>query len=76
MEACAHQQAAAGWRGEGERIRSALADARQQLQETHASHGNTVNWLTIAAKVPLQVLVGSCVLSKQYVTRQLSLISA
>ena len=40
-EACAHQQAAASWRGEGERMQSALADARRQLQETRASHGNT-----------------------------------
>lgn len=39
--ACARQQAVAGWRGESERMKSALADARHQLQETHASYGNT-----------------------------------
>ena len=38
-EACNQQQAAASWHAESERIRSALAHPKQQVQEPYANHG-------------------------------------
>ena len=72
-EACNHQQAAASWHAESERIRSALAHANQQVQEAHANHGTPLSssCLVMTAWSLLQLVqsVFSCVFpSNQYVT--------